>query len=229
MAITINKIGSIHLFESIPNQDYFLQTDNIKMVMDGCSQDEQGEWLKSEIGVGLFAALFEKIPATLRNKPELLEECVKIVFDKILSLSSDPEFIARHFCFTILVVYELEDRFIVKYCGDGYILMKKKSSEEVEYLFLEEECVQGCPKYYIYNYISSSVYPDGVCFQEMEFLKEEYENIGVASDGLRYLLDLGFEARKKLNENLLLGKEGRIRVQIVRNQDSMKDDITICF
>ncbi|MDO4283409.1 MAG: hypothetical protein Q4D02_07205 [Clostridia bacterium] len=233
MSVLINKMGSLHVFEDIANQDYFLAVDNIKMVLDGCSKDENGEWLKSEVGVKLFSQLFERLPKDIRNNPELLETCVNLIFDKLISLATDKSFISQNFCFTILIVYELEEKFVVKYCGDGYIITRKKNvseaEDELEYISLESECNEGCPKYYVYNYISSKLYSEGVSFKTKEFSKEEYENVGIASDGLRYLLDLGFPVKSKLDENLLNDKAGRIRVQIARNYDSIKDDITICY
>lgn len=233
MSVLINKMGSLHVFEDIANQDYFLVVDNIKMVLDGCSQDENGNWLKSEVGVKLFSQLFERLPKDIRDDPNSLETCVNLVFDKLILLATDKHFISQNFCFTILIVYELEDRFIVKYCGDGYIIARRKNAgeleEEIEYISLDSECSEGCPKYYVYNYIPSKIYSEGVTFETMEFLKEEYENVGVATDGLRYLLDLGFGVKSKLNDNLINDKAGRIRVQIARNYDSIKDDITICY
>lgn len=233
MAVLVCKIGSLHVFEGIAKQDNLLAIDNVKMVLDGCSQDEKGEWLKSEVGVNLFAQLFERLPKDIRSKPELLETCVGLVFDKLIALAPDKHFIAQNFCFTILIVYELEDRFVVKYCGDGYIITRKKevkeTEDEFEYISLDDECSDGCPKYYIYNYIPSAIYAEGVTFKEKIFLKSEYQNVGVATDGLRYMLDLGFATIKKLNENLANEKAGKIRVQIARNSEKIKDDISICF
>lgn len=233
MAVSVCKIGSLHAFEGIAKQDNLLEIDNVKMVLDGCSQDDKGNWLKSEVGVNLFTQLFERLPKDIRCSPELIDTCASLIFDRLVSLAPDKHFIAQNFCFTILTVYELEDRFIVKYCGDGYIITRKKKANELEdefeYISLEDECSEGCPKYYIYNYIPSAIYANGATFKEKVFLKSEYENVGVATDGLRYMLDLGFATVKKLNENLANDKAGRIRVQIARNSESIKDDITICF
>lgn len=233
MSVLISKIGSLHTFEGIPKQDNLLAIDNVKMVLDGCSQDEKGNWLKSEVGVNLFTQLYERLPQDIRCNPDLIESCTSLIFEKLLSLTNDVSFIANNFCFTILVLYELEDRFVVRYCGDGYIITRKKDilegEKEIEYISLESECNEGCPKYYVYNYIPSILYSDGVTFKQKEFLKSEYEKVGIASDGLKYLLDLGFGTVKKLNENLINDKAGRIRVQIAKNSESIKDDITICY
>lgn len=233
MSVLISKIGSLHVFEGIPKQDNLLAIDNVKMVLDGCSQDENGNWLKSEVGVNLFAQLFERLPKDIRCNPDMIESCTSLVFERLLSLSNDVSFISNNFCFTILMLYELEDRFVVKYCGDGYIIARKKEilegENEIEYISLDSECNEGCPIYYVYNYIASKLYNNGVIFKQKEFMKSEYERIGIASDGLKYLLDLGFSTVKKLNENLVNDKAGKIRVQIARNSDSIKDDITICY
>ncbi len=229
MSMIIHKLGSMHLAENIPNQDYFLLNDSFKMVLDGCSADEEGNWLTSEVGVRLFAQLFDRLPEEIKSSPDRLEEGVRMVFEKMMALAEDVLFLAQNFCFTIVVVYELEDRFLVKYCGDGYIITRKKEGDEIEFISLEEECIQGCPKYYLYHYIPTELYLDDVSFQEKEFLKEEYENVGVATDGIRFFLDAGPLVQKKLEENLRQNKAGRIRVQIATMRDHMKDDITICY
>ncbi len=233
MSILVSKIGSLHEFEGIAKQDNLLAIDNIKMALDGCSSDINGNWLTSEIGVSLFAQLFERLPQDMRCAPERIEDCTKTVFDKLLSLAVDTRFITQNFCFTILVVYELEDKFVVKYCGDGYIITRKKevlaTEDDFEYISLEEECNDGCPKYYIYNYIQTELYSNGVTFKTREFSKEEFANVGVATDGLKYLLNLGFEVKRKFEDNLKADKAGKIRLQIARNSESIKDDITICY
>lgn len=233
MSVLISKIGSLHVFEGIPKQDNLLAIDNVKMVLDGCSQDESGKWLKSEVGVNLFAQLFERLPQDVRCNPEAIENCTNMIFEKLLLIANDVTFISNNFCFTILVLYELDDRFVVNYCGDGYIITRKKDilegENEIEYISLDSECNEGFPIYYVYNYISSKIYTQKITFKQKEFMKSEYEKVGIASDGLKYLLDLGFGTVKKLNENLLNDKAGKIRVQIARNSDSIKDDITICY
>ncbi len=222
----------MHVFDNIPNQDNLLKIGNVKMVLDGCSKDENDNWLKSEVGVSMFTQLFEKLPDFMRRDPNLLEMCTNLIFERIISFFPDKKFILNNFCFTILVVYELEDRFVVKYCGDGYIITQNKNKESpnmLDYIFLKSECKDGYPRYYVYNYIPNILYKNGVYFNERVFFKTEYENVGIATDGLEYLLNLEADIRKKFDENLINDKAGRIRVQIARNFESIKDDITICF
>lgn len=223
--VIVNKIGDDHYVKSINNQDYYFVSDKIKMVFDGCSDCKN-----SEVGVKLFVELFSMIDKERLENPELFEENVNLVFEKLLSISNDINFILNNFCFTIIAVFETEKDFIVKYAGDGYIINRK--DDEIEYISLEDGCENGYPKYYIYNYIEPEYlldYKEGVKFEEKIFSKENYQNVGVATDGLRFAFELDFVEQNKIKEFLLTGKAGKIKILINRNKIKFHDDITICF
>lgn len=223
--VLVNKIGDAHYVKSINNQDYYLVTEKVKMVFDGCSSGKN-----SEVGVKLFSSLFSMIDKERLEEPELFEENVNFVFKKLLSISNDINFIFDNFCFTILAVFETEEKFIVKYAGDGYVITRK--DDEIEYVCLDDGCKNGYPKYYIYNYISPEFlldYKDGVRFEEKVFSKKEYQNVGVATDGLRFAFCLDLKEQNNLKNFLIEGKSGKIKILINRNKIKFHDDITICF
>lgn len=223
--VIVNKIGNDHYIKSINNQDYFFVSDKVKMVFDGCSSGKN-----SEVGVKLFSSFLSMIDKEKLEKVELFEENVKMVFEKLISISNNINFIFDNLCFTIVAVFETEENFIVKYAGDGYVIAQKDNS--IEYISLEDGCENGYPKYYVYNYVEKEYlldYKTGVKFEEKVFLKEEYQNVGVATDGLRFAFELDFSEQNKLEEFLLLGKAGKIKILINRNKIKFHDDITICF
>lgn len=223
--VVVNKLGCDHFDSSKNNQDYFFVSDKLKMVFDGCSSGEN-----SEVGAILFSSLFSQIEKEKQEECEAFKENVDSVFNRLLSLSSDINFIFHKYCFTIVAVFETETEFIVKYAGDGYIITQK--DDNIEYIALDDGCVDGAPKYYIYNYIPSEYlldYKEGVTIKTKVFSKEEYQKIGVATDGLQYLNNLDWQEQNKVKEFLLNGKTGKLKMLINRNRIHLHDDITICF
>ena len=92
------------------------------------------------------------------------------------------------------------------------------------------------PCYYVYNFIkdkSSLVeYKDGVTFKITRFNKEEYQNVGVATDGLRFYENLNDVEKTKFIGFLHEGKGPQIEKLINRNNrknEMFHDDISICF
>ena len=63
----------------------------------------------------------------------------------------------------------------------------------------------------------------------MFFQKDKYQNIGVATDGLRFAQRLEWQEQNKLKEYLINGKSVGIKTLINRNRIRFHDDITICF
>ena len=126
----------------------------------------------------------------------------------------------------MLIVSETKNDYIIDICGDGYII-KQKYDDSIEY----EKIGEGnAPEYFAYNYVSPdhlSKYKDGVEFKRHLLPKIEYKAIGVASDGLEYILNSPF---KEEFERLLLGrKEFAIRRLINREHKYFKDDISIAI
>jgi hypothetical protein len=129
-------------------------------------------------------------------------------------------------CFTTLIVVEKDDWFEVLYCGDGYII-KEKLDGTIEFEKIDDG---DYPKYYVYNYIDKSrlsAYKDGVTFSSKIFYKDEYKNIGVATDGLRYIFGKDYE--EDFVELLKQRKANRIKLLINKEHIHFKDDITIAF
>ena len=183
-----------------------------------------------------FGQLFARKVKEYYDKGECINEdnFIKVVdeiFKQMLNLCSDTSFIFQNYCFTILVCFELEDEFVVYSCGDGYIIKENEDGITFEQLDDGEY-----PCYYIYNYIedktSLTEYTDGVTFKVKRFSKEEYLNIGVATDGLRYYENLFDVEKNNFLKFLHEGKEGQIEKLINRNNNRngmFHDDISICF
>jgi hypothetical protein len=207
----LNKIGFEHFEYNINNQDFGFVTNGIKCVVDGCSEGHS-----SEVGVKLFCEFFK-------------DGCTPVteVFDKLFALlDKTSNHIKNYLCFTILSVFESEDLFSVYYCGDGYII-KQKINDEIEFEKLDDG---EFPKYFAYNYLSPehlTYYKDGVTMNIKTFSKAEYKNIGVATDGLRYIF--GKEYENEFIYYLHNGKLSALKRLINREHKHFKDDITIAF
>lgn len=237
MTVMINKIGNSHLFEKHNKiQDYCLEIGNIKMVLDGCSGCEF-----SHVGVNLFAQFFQRVVQKQEFgfsevTPENFEDVVKAIFERMILCfgeeeSSKIQFALNNLCFTILVAFELEEKYVVKYCGDGYILAQDEFGLQIQ--SLENEANEdNAPKYYIYNYIPKErlmYYQEGVSFGTIEYSKEEYKRVGVATDGLRYLLKMDPESILIAKQCLMDSKPMYLNRLINLNRYKFDDDFTICF
>jgi hypothetical protein len=209
----INKIGYQHLELGLNNHDYGFEQDNIKCVVDGCS-----EGLHSEVGAKLFCHFY-------KNSNDNNDRILKI-FQQLTSIFSLVEDIKNHLLFTILLLYENDNIFHVQICGDG-IIIKQKHDDTLEY---EIKDYSGSPPYFSYNFIDEKYltkYKDGVLIGVSNYWKTDYKAIGIASDGLQYILDSPF---KEEFENLLIKrKEFAIKRLINREHKLFKDDITIAI
>ena len=216
----INKIGQHHLELGENCQDFgkyqiWENLDEVhKLVCDGCSEGKH-----SEVGAKLY---------TLLNKhPKDLYE----VFPRIINLIGDSSLVIKDYmCFTILDCRCFTDKFLVHYCGDGYIITEDIIGN-IDFIKLDDG---EYPKYFAYNYVANKTtlmhYREGVFFSQMEFSISDYSNVGVASDGIRYILNCEDENLKNefisiLKEN----KEVKMKRFINKHQSIFKDDITISF
>lgn len=229
--ICSSKIGSDHTFANKNNQDFTFYLLNMKVVTDGC-----GSGKHSEVGTRMFAQLFARKAKEYFDKGETVceenfIEIIDSIFNKMLLLCDDTAFIFQNYCFTILACFEFEDEFVVYSCGDGYII--KENTEGITFEVLDDG---EYPAYYCYNFIKDKSilveYKDGVEFKVARFSKNEYTNVGVASDGLRFAENLLAVDKIKFTEALQKGKGGLIEKII--NKNNMKngmfhDDISICF
>lgn len=245
--IAVSKIGSDHVGANKNNQDYFFVSNNekVKIIMDGCGS---GDF--SEIGPRLFSL-------TLREKetitPENFEEIVKEFFTKLkeamkMMYQDITNILYNISTFTILAVFEEEERFTVLTCGDGYIITQ---DQEGVVLFHEtkevvEEDGEEYPKYFVYNYVDKEklkLYKEDVTFTTHIYPKQRYVNVGVATDGLRFWKKLKYLDGDKFIQLLKKGKKGLMSRYInkcnekyieengeIKKQDSaFKDDISIVF
>jgi hypothetical protein len=205
------------------NQDFFLADKNLLLITDGCSE---GEF--SEVGTRLFAQMFSQ----LDNKHNLdkFEENVEVVFSKICSLAANDsqealtQFIVHNMLFTIIACFELEDRFVVKFIGDGYIITVN-SENLVSYIRLS---YGKTPPYYAYNKVPAGTYNKPLEFKTFEFDKKDFKKVGIASDGFTPI------AEKRIPDDFtpyFLGKKTEYTPEgIIRSNANMfSDDITLLW
>lgn len=209
----INKIGMEHLEIGMNCQDYGFVGERSSYVCDGCSEGKH-----SEVGAKLFCHLKQR-----------LDYDVNDIFSMMIDvIGKEPKHLRDFLSFTILRLVECADCFTVSYCGDGYIILQDHDGN----LTFEELSDGEYPKYYIYNYIDPQYlkhYKDGVFFSQKTFSKEEYAKVGIASDGLRYILQADEELKQEFINCLKSGKELKTKLFINRNHKIFKDDVTIVF
>lgn len=210
----VNKIGYDHLSIGMNCQDYGfeLPENKIKVVADGCS-----EGLHSEVGAKTFCHLLSE------------GYDVSQAFSSLVALFGKTiENMKNFLCFTYISVYERNEDFLVSNCGDGFIILEDYNGG-VSFIELTDG---EYPKYYIYNYIDKkylSHYADGVSIESKIFSKETYKKVGIASDGLRFLVKADKEIQQEFIECLKSGKEIKVKRFINRYQKLFRDDITIVF
>lgn len=210
----INKIGMEHLETGMNCQDYGFVGERSSYVCDGCSEGKH-----SEVGVKLFCHLLQR--TTLFDVDGIFEKMCKLIGDK-------AEWKRDFLSFTILRLAETPYSWIVNNCGDGYIILQDHSGN----ITFEELSDGAYPKYYIYNYIEPEYlkhYRDGVSFSQKTYPKEKYAKVGIASDGLRYILQASEEMKQEFISCLKSGKELKVKLFINRNRKIFKDDVTIVF
>lgn len=219
--ITICKIGADHLKNGTPKQDCFVSLPNLSVVLDGCGSEPF-----SQIGAALFAQLLAEYSELITV--ESFKEVVNGIFSILTNIQNTDSFNLANLQFTIVACLETEDEFVVMSCGDGYILTT--DGIKVTPIILEENVD---PSYYICNYvIDKSILVrnrDGVDFTIAHFSKKEYANVGVATDGFRFVEQLSGSERELFFQYLLEGRKGKVAQVINRNQGVFKDDIAICF
>jgi hypothetical protein len=215
----INKIGYSHWEVGKNNHDYGFEQGNIKCVVDGCS-----EGLHSEVGAKLYCHLFKNSNGTLT------EQKIFQKFEDIIDTgleTNDKEWaktILNYFLFTILTLIDRVNLWEVRTCGDG-VIIKQTWDDKFEYDIIEQN---GKPKYYAYNFVPKiylTDYQDGVDFDIKIFFKQDYKAVGIASDGLQYILNSEF--KDEFEEYLRDRKEVKINRLINREHKYFKDDITI--
>lgn len=209
----INKIGMEHLETGMNCQDYGFVGERSSYVCDGCSEGKH-----SEVGAKLFCHLKQKTDCDATD-----------IFSMMIDvIGGNPNWKRDFLCFTILRLAECADCFTVSYCGDGYIILQDHDGN----ITFEELSDGEYPKYYIYNYIEPEYlkhYKDGVSFSQKTYSKEKYAKVGIASDGLRYILQADEKLKQEFINCLKSGKELKTKLFINRNHKIFKDDVTIVF
>lgn len=209
----INKIGMEHLEMGMNCQDYGFVGERSSYVCDGCSEGKH-----SEVGAKLFCHLKQR---TDYDATDIFSMMIDVI-------GGNPNWKRDFLSFTILRLAECVDDFTVSYCGDGYIILQDHKGN----ITFEELSDGEYPKYYIYNYIEPEYlkhYKDGVSFSQKTYSKEEYEKVGIASDGLRYILQADEELKQEFINCLKSGNEMKVKLFINRNHKIFKDDVTIVF
>lgn len=209
----INKIGMEHLESGLNCQDYGIALEHDFYVCDGCSEGKH-----SEVGAKLFCHF-------MGNSCETMAAA----FDRMVSfLGSDPQTLKDYCSFTVLKLRSQKEEYLLTYCGDGYVILKDYCGN----ITFEELSDGEYPKYFIYNYLDRKYlkhYKNGVSFSEKSWSKEQYEKIGIASDGLRYILNGDEKKKREFMDCLKSGKELKTKLFINRNRRIFKDDVTIVF
>ena len=216
----ICRQGNGHYLNGLNNQDFCYMEKNLKLVTDGCSSAPF-----SEVGTRLFVQAFSKLQDRLDvNK---FEANVEKAFNSILKITSISReerntFIANNLLFTIIACFETEDKYIVKFIGDGYIIAVN-SMDMVSYIRL---FYGKTPPYYAYNKIPTQTYEETLKFKTFEFPKKTFKLVGIASDGISPIAD------KKIDVNFdvcILGTDTKYSPEgIIRsNQSQFFDDVTI--
>lgn len=216
----ICRQGNGHYLNGLNNQDYGVKKGNLMLLTDGCS-----EATFSEVGTRLFIQQFIQLDdCTNINK---FESNVEKTFKKIISAfagSADQknQFITNNMLFTILACFELEDMFVVKFIGDGYIITVNHE-DMVSYIRL---FYGKRPPYFAYNKLKTTLYANKLNFKTFEFSKKDFKKVGIASDGFAPI------AENKIEDNFepyIIGHRTEYSPEgIIRsNQSSFYDDITI--
>ncbi len=208
----INKIGYEHIQRGQNCQDFGIVSHKQKLVCDGCSEGSH-----TEVGAKTFCHLIS---------------CgynINQAFEKLIDIfGQNTSTIKQYLCFTILILSEQEDRFELSFCGDGYIILEDRQGN----ITFSELTDGEYPKYYAYNYVPENLlshYKKGVKFTHITFQKTEYSEIGIASDGLRFLINAENDLKTEFFSALKSKKEAAIKRLINKNQTVFKDDITIAF
>ncbi len=205
------KMGKHHLEYGQNCQDFGMVKGNRKMVCDGCSQGAH-----SEVGAKAFVHLTKRgygLEKAFERLTELFGQQAKDVKD--------------YLCFTILSVEEREDDFRLTCCGDGYVILEDLKGQ-ITFLELSDG---EYPQYYAYNYVDRrkmNRYRDGVPMKERIFPKEQYQRVGVATDGLRYVAGTAGLSEAFI-QALQSGREVQVKRFVNKYQDFLKDDLTIAW
>jgi len=228
--MNIVKMGTAHRDIGMNCQDATnrCQQNNVKIVCDGCSEGKH-----TEVGANLFACRFiNNYVDRVRNaniSTNSIPTILSVTLDNIINqnFKHDPTTYLNYLTFTILVSSKNNDGFDVYSCGDGYIIIQDDEGIHFEKL----DCGEY-PKYLVYNFIDPSYlkqYKDGVGIEHHHF--DNAINVGVASDGIRFVVDRPDDdlLKNEFIDILKSGKEIKMKRFINRNPKVFQDDVSILF
>ena len=225
----ICKIGKSHLDSAINKQDAGYADEHYKFVADGCGSSPH-----SEVGAQLMAF---SIGAHIRTGEALDLKIVSDEFFEQFDLDFIPKelhpeavgFIRDYLLFTTILSKEKDEYFQVQYVGDGFVIeVHKDDSITFHELGVGEQFVD----FYGYNYLPRerlSIHKEIITVNLLAYPKTMYKNIGVATDGLRFLFKMPEELRNEFVKLLIAGKELPVKLFINRNFSYFQDDITIAL
>ena len=201
------KTGEWHREYGTNCQDFAVEFDNIKCIVDGCSSGDH-----SEVGAKLFCMLFKRY----KN--------VDGVFYKLKELFNTHNDLLDYMLFTSFYVEENEEDFKVNFVGDGYIVLQDHNDK----IIYEKIDYGPAPPYFAYNYFDKeklTAYKEGVNFETRVYSKEDYKSVGVSSDGLQYVL--ASDHKKEFEEILVSRKLVRLKRFMNKYAKEFKDDFSI--
>lgn len=244
----VNVHGSSHELYGIKNQDACLELVNentlekVRIVCDGCTNIDINDpktfaRTHSEVGAGLFCSLYEALENPfdadnfIKNANEIMERMLKLVsFDikKILSNPKAIDFVTHNYCFTIFACFETKDSFVVYHLGDG-VIFTINQFDVVSYI---ERKYGNKPPYLVYNLWLEDEKKN--TFTKFIFPKDDFKNVGIATDGLQFILGKAISDSDKLymdrifvsNENFLTNPENDLINFIKKHPMIFTDDVT---
>lgn len=230
--IQLSKIGYDHLDRNWNNQDYsyYDEENKVKLVMDGCGSQEY-----AEVGNRLLVQYYKSFVPAISEVEENFPVIMEIIFEQLIRMLklmqpiNVDEMLVRNLSFTILASIEKEDKFVVYTCGDGYILLKTLEGN-IKILSTGEVTVEeGCeyPKYFVYRYLEHKenlkYYWEDVSFTRWEFSKTQFQNVGVATDGLRFYTELTTQEQQDFIQLLAEGETGPVARGIRKYNDMWRN------
>jgi hypothetical protein len=205
----ILKRGYNHTEDGSNCQDFVTDFGNIKLVMDGCSGSPH-----SEVGAKLFAHFYGQY----KN--------LYLTFSRLEEIFPDSKDVFNFLSFTALELKDLQNYFQVRICGDGYVITQDHN-DKIDFVKFD---FGAAPPYYAYNWVDPKLltaYQDGVNFETYLYDKKDYKAVGIASDGIRFIIDSFY--RNEFEEYLIKRNASAIKRLINRQHIDFKDDISIAI
>lgn len=231
-------MGSSHFNYGVNNQDSGFEYKTIFCVVDGCSGGKH-----SEIGAKLFAKKLQQkiqlkekeqkpIQISIYDIKEVFEEIMNFIVDKTTEMTFLSD-MTNFMCFTIMMCQKIGNYWYVGIFGDG-VIITQDHEDQIEFIDINHS---NTPHYLAYDYIdkkniNSKENLDQSSYFYRRFSDVDFKSIGIASDGLSYIIDSNYENEFK---DLLLEKKdfkikrfiNKLNIQFQERNGFFKDDITI--